>query len=189
MPAGEPNQVSKKRCACGLSTVFPLCDGSHSEQGWSCSALSQVPVQIAFLAGPHLTNLADRLAHGLGGISIGQSGGTVQATELVVLSDGSDVQWLRGRIESMDASSIRVLGIGLSDDVLRWAFPEYHTVAVSDENPSALWSMVEAAVRDKSSALTTDDLTRPTVFVSHAIADEGHLFPVLKTLREQYSHL
>ena len=69
---------------------------------------------------------------------------------------------------------------------LRWAFPAHSCVTVKDDNPTALWTNVVAAVRADATAVPLQPGLRPRVFVSHAVADEGRLFPVLTTLREQY---
>ena len=176
--------ASKKRCACGRSQSFPLCDGSHSSEGWTCSALDSLPVQRAFLAGPHLVNLAERLAHGMGGVAVGERHDMVRAVELVVLSDGSDVAWLRTRLETVDASRTKVIGIGLEPNVISWAFPDTECVAVPDDDPSGLWNAVARAVGEAPEALPAH--ARPRIFLSHAVADEGRIFPVLKTLRDTY---
>ena len=86
--SGGSKTASKKRCACGRSQRFPLCDGNHSSEGWTCSTLDSLPVQRAFLAGPHLVNLAERLAHGMGGVAVGERHDMVRAVELVVLRMG-----------------------------------------------------------------------------------------------------
>lgn len=176
----------RKRCACGQSTLFPLCDGSHQSQGWTCSALSQVPVERVFLAGQHLANLADRLAHGLGGLSSLVDRGPLRTTELVVLTDGTDVDWLRRQMNQVEAKRVKILGIGLSAEALGWAFPEACTISIADEHPRLLWPALEAAVIDQEMIESREASTKPTVFVSHSVTDEARLFPVLQALRQEY---
>ena len=184
---GSPSILDvQKRCACGRSTTYPLCDGSHSSEGWRCSAVTEAPINLGFIGGPHLVNLADRLAHGLGGISVHSSGVSVRVNELIVLTDGSDVQWLRQHIRAVEAIRTRVIGVGVELQVLQWAFPTHTCVTVSDDQPTALWTNVVSAVRAQPMPQEQSVIVRPRVFVSHAVADEGQLYPVLNTLREQY---
>lgn len=178
-------QTAKKRCVCGRSTSFPLCDGSHQNQGWQCSVVAQVPANMVFVAGPHLVNLADRLAHRFGGVSLNAINGEIRTASLVILCDGADVQWLHNQISRVEAEQVRVIGVGVSIEVLQWAFPDYPCVTISDEKSTSLWRLVVSEVSTEPEKRNTKNVP-PKVFVSHAVADEGLLFPVLDVLRKQY---
>ena len=178
-------QTAKKRCVCGRSTRLPICDGSHHQEGWRCSAVAEIPVNMVFAAGPHLVNLADRLAHRFGCVSLNDLNGEIRTESLVILSDGTDVQWLHNKITRVEAEKVRVVGIGVPIEVLQWAFPDYPCAEISDEKTTALWRSVVSAISSEPGQTILQNVP-PKVFVSHAVADEGLLFPVLDVLRKQY---
>ena len=175
---------AKKRCVCGQSKTYPLCDGNHEAEGWVCSAIQDEANALAFVADPHLRNLADRLAHRFGGVSLHASTGPVRAHRLVILTAGLGVDYIRAARARVQADENLVIGIGVSEGLVNWAFPESQSVAVSSEPAPALWPTVVDAIEGVSSTLTSH--ARPSVFLSHSVADENAIFPPISALRDYY---
>ena len=167
--SGSSKTTSKKRCACGRSQSF--CDSSHSSEGWTCSTLDSLPVQRAFLAGPHLVNLAERLAHGMGVAVVSDMTWSVQLNWWCwvtgPMSPGYAPVW-----RPLMPPEHRLLA-SASTSVIGWAFPDTKCVAVPDDDPSGLWNAVARAVGEAPEALPA--YARPRIFLSHAVADEGRL--------------
>src|SRR5262245_25623928 len=99
-----------RRCFCGRSARFPLCDGSHASEAWRCA--SGDSARLAFVAGPHLENLALRLAHEHGGLVVADD--PVRAELALVLTDGSDLDRLALRRAKLEADRVVSLGLGAS---------------------------------------------------------------------------
>jgi hypothetical protein len=175
---------AKKRCVCGQSKIYPLCDGNHKAEGWMCTAIQDEANALAFVADPHLRNLADRLAHRFGGVSLHASTGPVRAHRLVILTAGLGIDYIRAARTRVQTDENLVIGIGVSEGLVNWAFPESHSVTVSSEPAAALWPTVVAAIEGVSSALTSQ--ARPSVFISHSVADENAIFPPITALRDYY---
>jgi len=176
--------MPKKRCVCGQSRIYPLCDGQHADQGWACGGVSRTEANLAVVGSPHLRSLADRLAHRFGGISVHQVGGAVRCERLVIVTDGHELGPLKAAVERVQAEQQQVLGIGLSGEGLGWLFPGATWSRIADDAPAALWSLAEQVLSGEASASVST--SPPALFVSHAVADEGALFPVLTALREHY---
>jgi len=171
-----------KRCVCGLSARMPLCDGSHDAAGWRCDAPGVGLVSLVFAASPFLRNLADRLAYETDGLSLHLMDGPVRCRRLVVISDGHGVgawetQWAR-----VDADEMLILGVGRAAVQLARAYPDAGFVALPEEPLDALWTAALAAVGAPASVAAL--ATLPSVFLSHAVADERVLFSVIGQLRD-----
>ena len=93
------NPAMKKRGVCGRFTRYPLCDGGHKTAGWQRWRHDVDAVSLGFFASPSLRNLADRLADRLRGPSLHVLQGKVQCEQLVLLTDGHDVEGLQCKRE------------------------------------------------------------------------------------------
>jgi len=149
-----------------------------------CTAAQDDVNALAFVADPHLRNLADRLAHRFGGVSLHASTGTVRAHRLVVLTAGLGVDYIRAARTRVETNDSLVIGVGIPEGLVNWALPESNYVNVPSEPATALWPTVVAAVEGVSSTLTSQ--TRPSIFLSHSVADENLIFPPISTLRDHY---
>jgi len=174
----------KKRCICGRSASFPLCDESHVGSGWECGKEPADDVELAFVATGHLRNLADRLAHRFDGVSLHLADGPVRCRRLVTISDGHGLSVIEPLLREVQAKERVVVGVGVSSDSLRWAFPDAGWVTVEDDGGPTLWKEVERAVSGEP--LGSADLPRPNIFVSHAVSDEPHILPALDALRNHF---
>jgi hypothetical protein len=174
---------TKKRCVCGLSKVFPLCDGRHQSEGWQCGESRGDTITTAFMASPGLVNLADRLAHRFKGTSLHLCQGAIQCDRLVIITDGHDLEHVQANAARVSCHSRLVLGVGLDEGVLSWAFPDTELISLTDE-PSLLWAAAEHAILRGSGEPAS--VAAPRIFLSHAVADESIIFPVIESLREHF---
>ena len=175
---------AKKRCVCGQSKTYPLCDGNHKDEGWMCTATQDEVHPLAFVADPHLRNLADRLAHRFGGVSLHDSTRTVRAHRLVMLTAGLGVDYVRAARTRVETNDSLAIGVGVPEGLVNWALPESNYVTVPSEPATTLWPTVVAAIEGASSAAHSQ--ARPSVFLSHSVADENLIFPPISALRDHY---
>ena len=177
--------MANKRCVCGQSAQFPICDGSHKSEGWRCIPSSVELVRDAFVASPHLSNLADRLAHRFGGVSLHQASKPLRACRLFIVTDGIQLDSVLAHMDRIHTDELHVIGIGIEQEVLSWSFTDAHFHVVPAHPFSTLWTHVQDAVEHgESQPMITAN--RPRVFLSHAVTDEARIFPTLNILREQY---
>lgn len=99
----------QRRCICGRSARFPICDGAHVGQGWQCEPEPTL-ARRCFVAGPHLHSLAERLAHAHDGVAA-HKGPAGRCVELVALSDGTDLDVLPRLAAAWQAQSRRVISV------------------------------------------------------------------------------
>ncbi len=178
-----------RRCVCGRSARFPLCDGSHDVEGWSCAATGAPIEARVFVAGPHLRNLAEQLAHGLGGVASGSV--PIQAVEAVVLTDGGDGDVLEAALVGVAAGRWRVVAIDVAAEGVPLALRGrveavdcveaepveglWRRVAEALERPPGVARLVGAGVVGGEAA--------SRIFLSHAAVDEAALMPAIDYLR------
>jgi hypothetical protein len=175
--------VAARLCICGRSKAYPLCDGSHDADGWQCTARPGVHVPWCFVAGPHHTNVAERLASELGGVAAHAMGGRIHADRMVVLTDGTDLEVVFALVDGVNAGSRLAIALNLDAAMLRRALQDWPIASVQAEG-LALWPAVLAAVQGKAEPGVARPLS-PS-FLSHAVADEALLEEPLIYLRDRY---
>lgn len=176
------------RCACGKSRAMPWCDGSHNNEQWACEPQVHHSVNRAFYAPPALTNLAKRLAWRFDGEVI-SPGDKVSGKQLVVIDDGSDLNWLKQTRQDFEFEQSFYIGIDFTADILAHALGFSHhltlngsllDIFVALESNLAPWFNGKSPVAEPH--IQCEALKR--VFVSHAVADEALLLPVVDSLRQ-----
>ena len=60
----------RQRCYCKYSKIYPICDGTHSQEGWSCEVSEKPDLKLVFSASPSSFNLAQKAAHHFDGKSL-----------------------------------------------------------------------------------------------------------------------
>ena len=146
--------------------------------------VSGVEVSTAFIASPSLQNLAERLAHRFEGVSVHSSSQAFNAERVVILCDGHGVPELRRRLKGLLYEDLALIAIDQAPETLTWAFEGAQLAGHVPADAPDLWARVEAMISGPVTALSSG--TRPAVFVSHAVADERRIFPVIRVLREHY---
>jgi hypothetical protein len=80
-----------------------------------------------------------------------------------------------------------VIALGCDPEVVQWAFDGALCVGVSGEETGQIWAEVERVVGSVTGDLQFGrDVARPRVFLSHAVADEDRLLPLVEGLRRNY---
>ena len=177
-----------KRCVCGRSRSFPTCDGSHGARPdggavWTCLPASAAFAEQGFLAGRANHNLAERLAFEFGGIPVHSTREPIEVGRLVVLTEGYDLPELEAALSRIRARDRVVWGLGEASAVVAEAFSGWTYVAIEDGGRS-LWEELCRAARGELSPARPVRLRR--AFLSHAVADEGRLMPVVDRLRRTH---
>lgn len=174
--------MTARRCICGQSQTLPLCDGSHQAASWSCAQPPPAPHARLFVAGPHNTTIAERLAHARQGAALHRLSGPVVAEEVVVISDGADLDLLTAALQRVTGQRQRVLLIGGDPALLRGVFAGSAIAAVAAEShPALLWQRLLAALDAPPAPPALQP--PPRIFLSHATADEAQLQPAIAVLR------
>jgi hypothetical protein len=172
-----------RRCFCGRSKAFPLCDGSHVSEAWRCAPGDSA--RVAFVAGPHLENLALRLAHEHGGLVARDA--PVHAELGVVLTDGSDLDRLAPRIARVESGRRVVVAFGAPTQAP--LDPDGVTLFVDDDDPiegaRAVSSVVGALLRGEQPPEHASARSLAPAFLSHAVLDEAELLPAVGYLRRR----
>lgn len=172
-----------KRCICGKSRRFPVCDGTHKTLDWVCGENVAARVDYAFVAAPHNENLAERLASELKGVAVHTVHEAIRAARLVLIVDAASIAEVRELSARVEAAHRRVVAIDLDAGLVASLFPESEVVAILDAPPLAVWRAVRDAVTRDADAPRASRKLAPA-FVSHAVADEPLILPALGYLRE-----
>lgn len=168
-----------RRCICGRSSRLPLCDGAHALEGWRCSAAEPTIHPRVFAAGPSGRSIVERLAHAHRGAALHRLRGPVRTEQLVVVSDGTDLDHIA--LHRVDAEATRLLLLGADPALFGAAIAGATVVAVADSaHPAVLWRNLEAALSAPGTPLEQPG----SVFISHAASDEALLQPAVDTLRK-----
>ena len=169
--------MSRPRCICGRSADFPLCDGSHAGEDWACESVPSAPVAV--VVPPSLRNVGLRLAAELRGRLV-DAPTDLKVHRLLVLTEGSDLDWLRPIVQSLQAARVELVGVGVSASLLSEAMDAAAVHEVEAEPLASLGRRVLGALAGSTTAQPPGRW-----FISHASADEALLEPMAAYLREQ----
>jgi hypothetical protein len=172
--------MGARRCICGRSKAYPLCDGAHASLGWTCTPRDAERPAWCFVAGPACHNLAERLAHELGGVALHRAPEVTRAERLVVLLEGHEVDAIAASAARVEAPARQVWALGPEAVAAAGALGGAAVIPIAEEGRS-LWNALLAAARGEAEATRARGLL-PT-FLSHAVADEPALAGPLERLR------
>lgn len=173
----------KKRCICGSSSKFPICDGKHGSQNWRCS-----PDELYFhpriiISSPHYLSLAESLAHKHNLLAFHLKTDVSHCEELIILHDSDDLQPLATYAQKIHHTRRRVISIDCpSPDVLNGDPP---AIRISIES-MPFKQFIDAASNAINQTVSSDFNIPKRLFVSHAVKDEARIMPVINRLREHY---
>jgi hypothetical protein len=179
--------VAAKRCICGRSKAFPLCDGAHAAESWRCSARRGVRTPWCFVAGPQNENIAERLAAELGGVAAHATEPPIVAERLVALTEGYDLEHVRRLVEDVAAETRRALALGGHAGAVAAALEGWDVCSV-EASGLELWPAILGAVLATARAEEAAAAPRALApaFLSHAVADEATLLGPVGYLRRVY---
>lgn len=175
----------QKRCICGASARFPLCDGKHGTKNWGCLPPAREYPQI-IVSGEHYRSLAEWFAHQnqstyIQNISPVSSVSRVYADELLIINDGTELDTIQYYLESIPhqretwyhtTTEIPLLA-HKNNAVTRHFLLEEPISIKSMENlqPISIQPLPEKHLR---------------IFASHAVLDEPLLQECFQYLEKQY---
>ena len=172
-----------KRCICGKSSQFPICDNQHKSQGWSCRQ-ERTRVSRCVLAGPHYISLAEKIAHHLNGITAHSIDEKIVCQELILLSDGSDIEYLHQEMNRISSSQERLLAIGIPVEIVSKAFLSLSSYHQIDDDFRTLWMSCQRALENPT--YPTQQMYS-SLFISHAVQDEQGILPIVQYIRQHFS--
>ena len=170
--------MTVKRCICGRSNSFPICDGTHGSQNWNCTPSSFTKTIV--LTCPHYHSFGEWLSYQHQGIAAHQQIGG-QCEELIIVHDGCNMALLQQQILQIPHQRQRWLH---THDVLPKDWPTSATskhfhLPVEDLNIASFsW--------DKATPISALPRQTYKIFASHAILDEKILTPAIDVLQTQY---
>lgn len=173
-----------KRCICGYSSQFPICDGQHKQQGWSCARSPQKQVALGVLAGENYFSLAEKLAHHLRAQVVMFSDKTPIYQNLLILSDGTELEEISSLVEQIDYKEAQLIAIGISPLLLGPQFPRVTSISHISSKLKDLWPELLIAISERKTIFFQQKTKK--IFVSHATKDSKLLTPVIEYLRRYF---
>jgi hypothetical protein len=138
-----------------------------------------VPVALCVLGGHHLRPLAERLAHMQGGVAAHHVRGHIFAKRLIVLSDATDLAHLTLELDRIEAEDRLAVAIDAPAAALSHSLSGWTIRQARARGPLHLWNTLLTALNSPS----PEPAHLRRAFLSHAVADEAQLAPVVDYLR------
>ena len=183
----EPQSTeAEKRCICGNSKLFPLCDGSHRSKNWSCAGRPGRIAPWCFVAGPHNENLAAKLGAEFRGVAAHTVSGAISAERIVVISEGTDLECVVPMASRVSAPQRIAFAVNVDARVLAHAFPDWPVQAVEGDHSIELWQQIRSACTSGAESPKVTRAKLRSAFVSHAVSDEALIQLPIEYLRRFY---
>jgi hypothetical protein len=175
-----------RRCVCGRSRTFPLCDGNHVSTGWSCAVQEKITIERCFIAGGNYVSLAEKLAHHYNAVSAHSQEDRISCDELIILCDGTNLDRIHKEMSRIQYQKQRLLVIGVPIEVVRKAFPDSDVQQSVSDDFSILWIECKRALEAPKNMDGNQSQTYQSIFVSHAVEDEAVLLPIVDYIRAYF---
>ena len=177
---------AEKRCICGNSSLFPICDSSHRSKNWDCRGRPGKVTEWCFVAGPHNENLAAKLGAEFRGIAADAVTGEISAERLVVISDGIDLDSVLRLTSRVNAQKRMAVAVNVDAVMLANAFPDWPIRAVRADNSIELWQQIRAVCASDAKITRPKPIQLQPAFLAHAVADEPLIQQPIDYLRRFY---
>ncbi len=105
--------------------------------------------------------------------------GPIQASRLIALSDGTDLAQLGGELARLSGDQRIAVAVETPISALHKTFSGWSLRHAQPDDPLHLWRSVRAAIAGED----VPTHAPPSVFLSHAVADEPTIQPVVDYLR------
>ena len=181
------NPEPEKRCICGNSRLFPICDGSHRSKNWECRGRPGQVTEWCFVAGPHNENLAAKLSAEFRGVAADIASGEISAARLVVISEGTDLDTVVRLASRVNAPRKMVVAVNIDAAMLAHAFPGWPIRAVQGGNSIELWQQIRSVCASDAKTSRPQPMQLQAAFLSHAVADEPLIQQPIEYLRRFYN--
>ena len=168
----------KRRCYCGQSKSFPLCDGRHTDLGWSCNYSDEVDPVILMSGSPRSYNLAQKAANHFQGISMLNARRLMFCETFVYFCDGSDYgHWLNF---SEKVSAERKILVNMGHHLPHPGDEDWLVYSLSEDEIHPLIELDEI-IKGRLNSLELE--TSKKIFISHSVDDEAQLENIVRSLR------
>ena len=170
--------MTSRRCICGRSQTFPICDGAHGSQNWSCTPSSHVEKVV--IACPHYHSFAEWLAHQNQGMAAHQQKPD-SCDELIMIYDGCDINMIQQQIVQLPHRKQRWIHVhDFLPDALQFSdnHQHFHIDATKLNIQDFSWSQALPIKRYRPS--------KQSIFASHAVLDEAILTPCIEKIQQHY---
>ena len=172
----------KKRCICGHAQSFPLCDGSHQSNGWSCAQQMIQHQKHVVISSYHYQSLAQKWAYHLNGKMLESADRTLHCDRLWIFCDGSDIDQLILQQKVIRAKQVSLVAINSDPSFLYRLGTIDDLKIINDDLKIPLWTQLQVETQKAQKE------EQRSIFLSHAVADEATLLTMLTMLRNQLGH-
>lgn len=173
----------QKRCICGKSSQFPICDGQHGTLGWRCTPSTPQFHPKVIVSSPHYVSLAEELAFRHGFVSHHSHPEILQCEELIIIHDNDELSALMRQLKYITHHKRRIIGIDCPPSPSLIEMPTDLTFHVQSMPLKSFLSAIDEALNAAQSI--TQSLPEQ-IFISHAVADEPFILPAIERLRRQF---
>ena len=165
-----------RRCFCGKSKKYPLCDGQHTEVGWSCTTKPIPRAQYVSISSNHYRSLAQKWSAQHNGLVIEEEEEPqIFCQELWIFCDGSDIDSILFHRNRVHAQRVVLVSISLSHRLL-FALGAFDSVIEIQDG--SIWPQLQNAELQ-----SPEEKSLQRIFLSHAVVDEAQWIPAFDELR------
>ena len=143
-----------------------------------------IKVQQCIVGGPHYQSLAEKLAHHQQAFAAHTVHQEVSCQELVLITDGTDIEYLNQELQRLRYTKLTILAIGVPIAIASRAFPNSDNHHQIQKQINSLWVECVAALTAKNHI---EQAACTSIFVSHSVQDEPLLLPIVQYLRKAFS--
>ena len=178
------------RCVCKKSTKFPICDGSHTHNGWSCKTHNQTTVEACFLTSSNYYPLVEGLSSQYIYPAVHKSKTNLRVEICYLISDGIDWNEIKIQLQKVEADhwvlfslyrDPRIILSALQKQIANQKKITFEGRKI--ENDDFLFTEISHQLH-MSSSCTLQNTTVQTknIFLSHAVDDEDILHKTINNL-------
>ena len=171
----------QKRCICGYSKSFPICDGAHQGKGWSCAQQEETYTENVVVSSFHYRSLAQKWAYHLRG-NIFEDRMITQCDHLWILCDGSNISYINQQVQKIMARKTTLVAINVASEHLHMMGKVDEVRIIDDRKKIPIWTQLQLEGHPYKKR------GRQRIFLSHSVADEATLRPVVSFLRKGLLH-
>ena len=177
-----------RRCVCGKSSTFPLCDFSHQSEKWQCQPESGQVAKWCFVAGPQNYNLSEKLAAQFGGVAAHTIEESLVVENQVLVTEGTDLETLSVLAKRISANQTLVMAVNANAQIIANLFPNALVAEISGDSLE-VWQRIKKACLEfqDSNVVPTQQRSPKRLFVSHTVADEPFIVPAVEYVRRHFN--
>ncbi|MAA79557.1 MAG: hypothetical protein CL916_09880, partial [Deltaproteobacteria bacterium] len=163
---------------------YPLCDGRHTQVGWSCTTKAIPRSQYVSVSSNHYRSLAQKWSAQHNALVMEEEEEPqIICQALWVFCDGSDIESILFHKKRVRAQQVILVSISISHQLL-FALGSFDSVIeIQDESQKSLWVQLQNA-----NLQSPQQRSPQRIFLSHAVVDEAQWIPALDEIRTSLGH-